>query len=760
MQHQFVSKEDGPPEQQEWKLSLNQKDLEPPNIKEEQEELWIKAEEKPHSSQLHQSQRGESTQVERLPSDSCEHKTLKMEDNGEDVGGSKPASNSGPWRYLQPDSDDIQKLSLIKEETLPEQQQWNLIVDQDNIKEEQEKLWISQQGEHLHQLEEADVTKFPFTAVCVKTENDDDEKPESSQLHQSQSGESTEAEPVASSSTVPTTLTGEAEGDDCGGSQPDSGSSPCSHLQSDTDDVQQVLVNEDVLPEEQEWNQSRDQMCSERPNIKEEQKELCSSQEAKPLHSVGEAGASKFPVIVVFMKCEGDEKQQLQLHQSQSDESIKMEHLTSNSSEHGTLKGEADGDNCGGSQPATSSEPCSQLPPDNDGVDSTDQPAHREEGPFETSLCGDQETQTRTWRKCQLKMKQQRPNTSVPYVKRPLNAFMVFMREKRKHVMEKYGVRDCAILNNILGDLWKNLTEEEQAKYYNLAEEEKILHSKLYPNWSASDNYGRKKKRVKPATSNYVQEKPFQDTQPGVVLESENRPQTETSICNTEEDRPGGVQSDIKKPPNAYILFNREKRPLISSMYNVTDSSTVSQIISKQWKSLSMQEKSKYLRMAEKERRLHYQLYPNWSPKENYGKKSKKGKPRTSKSMDGAAQIPQAPCWPMAPVMVIENQGLDQSAPAGNSRLQTKYIKKPANAFMIFVREERERATSRYNVTESARLNQLLGKQWKTMTKEEKAKYFEMAQEEKKRHSQLNPNWSFRDNYAKKAKLTKTHPST
>ncbi|XP_034020262.1 uncharacterized protein LOC117504829 isoform X2 [Thalassophryne amazonica] len=151
------------------------------------------------------------------------------------------------------------------------------------------------------------------------------------------------------------TLKVEADEDDCGQSQPASQS-----------DVQQVLVNEDVLPEEQEWNQSRDQMCSERPNIKEEQKELCSSQEAKPLHSVGEAGASKFPVIVVFMKCEGDEKQQLQLHQSQSDESIKMEHLTSNSSEHGTLKGEADGDNCGGSQPATSSEPCSQLPPDND----------------------------------------------------------------------------------------------------------------------------------------------------------------------------------------------------------------------------------------------------------------------------------------------------------------------------------------------------------------------------------------------------------
>ncbi|XP_034049048.1 zinc finger protein 174-like, partial [Thalassophryne amazonica] len=127
---------------------------------------------------------------------------------------------------------DMQSLLVIKKETLPEHQEWNLSVDQEDIKEE-EKLWISQQGEQLQQLEEADLTKFGFTAVPVKSENDD-EKPESSQLHQSPSDESTEAEPVASRSSVHRTLTAEADGEDDGGPQPASNSGPSSHLQPDT----------------------------------------------------------------------------------------------------------------------------------------------------------------------------------------------------------------------------------------------------------------------------------------------------------------------------------------------------------------------------------------------------------------------------------------------------------------------------------------------------------------------------------------------
>ncbi|XP_037623303.1 zinc finger protein 333-like [Sebastes umbrosus] len=68
-----------------------------------------------------------------------------------------------------------------------------------HIKEEQEELWSSQEGEQLQGLEEDDITKFPFTAVSVKSE-EEEEKAQFSQLHQRLTEESRKAEPPACSS--------------------------------------------------------------------------------------------------------------------------------------------------------------------------------------------------------------------------------------------------------------------------------------------------------------------------------------------------------------------------------------------------------------------------------------------------------------------------------------------------------------------------------------------------------------------------------
>ncbi|XP_042370917.1 zinc finger protein 135-like [Plectropomus leopardus] len=97
---------------------------------------------------------------------------------------------------------NVQQLLVVKEEVPPSS------VDQEDpepphIKEEQEELWSSQEGEQLQGLEEADITKFPFTPVPVKSE-DDEEKPQSSQLHQRLTEQ----------------METEADGEDCGGPEP------------------------------------------------------------------------------------------------------------------------------------------------------------------------------------------------------------------------------------------------------------------------------------------------------------------------------------------------------------------------------------------------------------------------------------------------------------------------------------------------------------------------------------------------------------
>ncbi|XP_014191743.1 zinc finger protein 235 [Haplochromis burtoni] len=83
---------------------------------------------------------------------------------------------------------DVQKVLVIKEE-IPFD--WSFGVDHQHqeilqIKEEQEELLTSVGGEHLNGSEEADNTRFSFAVATVKTENDDDEKTQTSDLHQNQ----------------------------------------------------------------------------------------------------------------------------------------------------------------------------------------------------------------------------------------------------------------------------------------------------------------------------------------------------------------------------------------------------------------------------------------------------------------------------------------------------------------------------------------------------------------------------------------------
>ncbi|XP_049424914.1 uncharacterized protein LOC125884150 isoform X1 [Epinephelus fuscoguttatus] len=379
VQQLLVVKEEVPPEQQEWSSSVDQEDPEPPHIKWEQEELWISQggeqlqgleedditkftstsvpvkseddEEKPQSSQLHQRHTEQ----------------METEAEGEDCGGAEPARNSDPDTHLQPETDDsddwtetrepqsdVQQLLVVKEEVPPEQQEWSSSVDQEDpepphIKEEQEELWISQEGEQLQGLEEDDITKFTSTPVPVKSE-DDEEKPQSSQLHQRHTEQ----------------METEAEGEDCGGAEPARNSDPDTHLQPENDDsddwmetrepqsdVQQLLVvKEEVPPEQQEWSSSVDQEDPEPPHIKEEQEELWISQEGEQLQGLEEDDITKFTSTPVPVKSEDDENkpQSSQLHQTHTEQ----------------METEVEGEDCGGAEPARNSDPDTHLQPETD----------------------------------------------------------------------------------------------------------------------------------------------------------------------------------------------------------------------------------------------------------------------------------------------------------------------------------------------------------------------------------------------------------
>ncbi|XP_060901212.1 zinc finger protein OZF-like [Labrus mixtus] len=138
---------------------------------------------------------------------------------------------------------DVQQLLVSKEELPPEQQEWSHILDQEDtkpqhIKEEHEELWISQEEEQLQGLEEADTAKFTFTPVSVKSE-DDEEKPQSSQLHQRQTEQ----------------METGVDGEDCGGAEPERDSDPERRLQPETEDS-----GEPETDDSDDWKETREDL--------------------------------------------------------------------------------------------------------------------------------------------------------------------------------------------------------------------------------------------------------------------------------------------------------------------------------------------------------------------------------------------------------------------------------------------------------------------------------------------------------------------
>ncbi|XP_037295792.1 protein pangolin, isoforms A/H/I/S isoform X6 [Manduca sexta] len=85
--------------------------------------------------------------------------------------------------------------------------------------------------------------------------------------------------------------------------------------------------------------------------------------------------------------------------------------------------------------------------------------------------------------------------TKKPHIKKPLNAFMLYMKEMRAKVVAECTLKESAAINQILGRRWHALGREEQAKYYELARRERQLHMQLYPDWSSRANTQRGKKR-------------------------------------------------------------------------------------------------------------------------------------------------------------------------------------------------------------------------------------------------------------------------
>uniref|UniRef100_A0A8C2A7Y5 Transcription factor 7 like 1a n=1 Tax=Cyprinus carpio TaxID=7962 RepID=A0A8C2A7Y5_CYPCA len=152
-----------------------------------------------------------------------------------------------------------------------------------------------------------------------------------------------------------------------------------------------------------------------------------------------------------------------------------------------------------------------------------------------------------------------------PHIKKPLNAFMLYMKEMRAKVVAECTLKESAAINQILGRRWHSLSREEQAKYYELARKERQLHSQLYPGWSARDNYGKRKKRKRdnkpdsPQESNFL---PQPKKQCVPYLPSEKMCDSPTSSHGSMLDSPATPSAALASPAAPAATHSEQAQPL------------------------------------------------------------------------------------------------------------------------------------------------------------------------------------------------------
>ncbi|CAI4229984.1 unnamed protein product [Auanema sp. JU1783] len=155
------------------------------------------------------------------------------------------------------------------------------------------------------------------------------------------------------------------------------------------------------------------------------------------------------------------------------------------------------------------------------------------------------------------------------HIKKPLNAFMWFMKENRPKMIEELGFKEkqSAELNKELGKRWHELGKEEQQKYFDLAKKDREAHKEKYPQWSARENYAvhKRKKRRRDKADDGVDSKKCR-ARFGVGNEHmwckfcRRKKRCEYSYANSE----GGMSSDLQDRVSA--SGSSGPSPLTSSM--------------------------------------------------------------------------------------------------------------------------------------------------------------------------------------------------
>ncbi len=131
---------------------------------------------------------------------------------------------------------------------------------------------------------------------------------------------------------------------------------------------------------------------------------------------------------------------------------------------------------------------------------------------------------------------------SRAHIKRPMNSFMVWSREKRCEILKKHPGINNAVVSKTLGAAWKSLTEEEKKPYVYEAQRLAELHRDEHPEYKYRPR--RRKNRMK---MNEMNEEPPANYMP------QHHPAPTACMCHANPNPPPSSYPRCPATPSQYM---------------------------------------------------------------------------------------------------------------------------------------------------------------------------------------------------------------
>lgn len=154
--------------------------------------------------------------------------------------------------------------------------------------------------------------------------------------------------------------------------------------------------------------------------------------------------------------------------------------------------------------------------------------------------------------------------------KSPSNPYIIFSREKRSSLQDKYPDMGPKGITQKLGEMWKEMSEEDKEKYVKDAEQDK--------------------ERYKEEMTKYREESKTDDISNISTIENDKK------LKKTKKEKLNNEDSDKKekRPLSSYMMFTQAKREEVKEKNPGIKPTEISKVLGKMWKEMGEDEKNVY----------------------------------------------------------------------------------------------------------------------------------------------------------------------